>query len=246
MKYKVVLIDDDPVVLADQAQKWSEEDRVAVIGQFTGIAEAERFFRNRGMVDIIACDIDMPGVNGLEGADLLRRRCRLLVFLTGYAQYTLEAFEKRIDMYVMKPLTGRNILEILAKLENRHGYSTLADGFAEALLVTGFGTEELVQVEIRDITKIGTNGHYVDVYAPERVGTAHMSMAQVNTFLEPTDLFIRATRSLIVSLSFIKKYEKGYLYTTDGMKHRVGDVYGPGVRAFLKRHKLGRGMRAIW
>lgn len=240
MKYKVLFIDDDPVILADQAEKWAGEHRVTVVGQLTSIAEAIRFLGKRKKVDIIICDIDMPNINGIEGADLLRSKCNLLVFLTGYAEYALEAYNKLVDMYVLKPLTERNVLEIVAKLENRLGYSSLADGFAESFIVTGFGTERLICVEVKNTTKICSNGHYVDVYAPDRVGMAHMNMEQVNTFLEPTDLFTRVNQSTIISLNFMAEYDKSYLYTKDGMRYRLGDVYGPGARKFMKRHRLKR------
>jgi len=234
----MLLIDDDPVVLADQAKKWAADHRVAVVGKFTSIADAMRFLGKRKKVDMIMCDIDMPGMSGIEGADLLRNKCNLLVFLTGYADYALVAYEKLVDMYVLKPLTLRNTLEIVAKLENRMGYSPLENPFAESFLVMGHGTEQLINVAINEITKICTNGHYVDVYAPDRVGMAHMNMAEVNAFLEPADLFTQVNQSTVISLNFMDKYEKSYLYTKDGEKYRLGDVYGPAARNFLKRHRL--------
>ena len=239
MKYKVLLIDDDAVVLADQAEKWAKEHRVLVVGQFTGIADAMRFLGKRKKVDIIVCDIDMPGIDGIEGADLLQPKCNFMVFLTGYTDYALPAYKKHVDMYFMKPLTDRNVLDVLTKFENRMGYSALADGFSESFMVSGLGSEQLINVDVAKITKICTNGHYVNVYAPDLVGVAHMSMKQVVTFLAPTDLFTRVNQSTVVSFHFMDRYEKGYLYMKDKeTRYRLGDVYGPAARQFIKRHKL--------
>lgn len=239
MIYKILLIDDDPAALAYQAEKWASDHRVMVVGQFTSVADAVRFLGKRKKVHIITCDIDMPGINGIEGADLLKGKSNLLVYLTGYTHYALEAYGKRADRYLIKPLTERNLLEIVAELEDRLGYSSLADGFAESFLVVGLGTEQLINVAIKEIAKLCANGHYVDVYAPERVGIAHMSMEQLEAFLASTDLFTRVNQSTMVSLNFMDRYEKGYLYMKDEVtKYRLGDVYGPNARRFLKRHKL--------
>lgn len=239
MKYRVLLIDDDPIVLADQCEKWKDDHRVLVVGAFNSIHEARRFLRGRSKVDIILCDIEMPDMSGLEGVELLQNKCNLLVFVTGYPDYAFEAYRKNVDMYVMKPLTTKDVFRIVSKLENRLGYSSLASGFTESFLIrTPKGS--LVNVSIYDITKLCTNGHYVDVYATDLVGIAAVSLTEAMEFLEPTDLFVRVGQSTVVSLNFIARYSEGYLYVKDGNKFLLGRTYGPAVRDFLDRHQLKR------
>ncbi len=242
MKYTIVLIDDDPVVLAQQGAKFAKFPWAIVIGSFTSIAEAYQFLsKRRGKVDIICCDIDMPGINGIDGVAIVMNRTRLFVFLTGYPEFALPAYDKRADMYLLKPLTEIMVLEILGKLEGRHGYNGLPEAPTGSFLVTGLRTEQLVNVEVRDITKISANDHFVEVYAPHLIGIAHMGMDEITAYFAPTDWFIRLNRSTVVALSFIASAEKGYLYTKDGEKYPIGDVYGPQVREFLKRNQLRKG-----
>src|SRR5690606_13289118 len=96
-----------------------------------------------------------------------------------------------VDMYLMKPVSPARLLDVIEKLHRRYGLSPLADGMIDRVLVRENSRNDLVMVLIRDIAKIESNDHYVDVYthSGERVGTALMTMADVMDYFAPTDLF---------------------------------------------------------
>ena len=61
--------------------------------------------------DIVFSDIEMPGVSGLELAVRLKTLSpeTRIVFVTGYSQYAVDAFQLRVQGYVMKPLTPEQV-----------------------------------------------------------------------------------------------------------------------------------------
>ena len=65
--------------------------------------------------DIVFCDIEMPGLSGLEFAARLKTLSpeTRVVFVTGYAQYALEAFGVRAQGYALKPLTEDQVRDEL-------------------------------------------------------------------------------------------------------------------------------------
>ena len=63
--------------------------------------------------DIAFCDIEMPGLSGLEFAVRLKTLSpkTRIVFVTGYDSYAVQAFKLKVHGYLMKPLQASDVLE---------------------------------------------------------------------------------------------------------------------------------------
>ncbi len=142
----------------------------------------------------------------------------------------------------MKPVSRARLLDVIEKLHRRYGLSPLANERVDRILVTANSRNDQVVVKISDIAKIESNEHYAEIYthAGDKVGTALMTMADVMAYFAPTDLFTQVNQQCIVSLFGITGYRESYLTITTGVRFTLGDIYGPGVRAFLKRHSFRR------
>ncbi|OPJ59692.1 response regulator [Clostridium chromiireducens] len=68
--------------------------------------------------DVVFLDIEMPEINGLELANcLLEQNDELMiVFVTGYNQYALEAFEVNALDYILKPVNSNRIQKCVSRL----------------------------------------------------------------------------------------------------------------------------------
>lgn len=64
-----------------------------------------------GDIDVILMDIDMPDIKGLEAALMIREKNQdvVIIFLTGYSEYALEAFKIRANGYLLKPVSAEKI-----------------------------------------------------------------------------------------------------------------------------------------
>lgn len=73
--------------------------------------------------DICFLDIRMPGLSGLEAAQAMaedwpsERPFPLLVFVTAYEQYALQAFERAAVDYVLKPLQPERLAQTCRRLQ---------------------------------------------------------------------------------------------------------------------------------
>ena len=95
------------------------EDTVSLLAELPQIDEAKGFTRGRDALDYLAenrvelalLDIDMPGMNGMELAAVIKTRWpdTAIVFLTGYPQYAVDAFELRASGYILKPATAERL-----------------------------------------------------------------------------------------------------------------------------------------
>jgi DNA-binding LytR/AlgR family response regulator len=74
--------------------------------------------------DVLFFDIRMPGQSGLEAAAELAEEWPidtpfpLLVFVTAYDQYAIQAFEAQAVDYVLKPVRAERLLQTVTRLQN--------------------------------------------------------------------------------------------------------------------------------
>ena len=72
--------------------------------------------------DGVFLDIDMPGMDGLKTARALKELCpeTEIVFVTGYPQYAVDAFDCRAFHYLLKPLDREKALAVLGRLVRKY------------------------------------------------------------------------------------------------------------------------------
>lgn len=73
--------------------------------------------------DIIFMDIEMPHMNGMEAAEILRRfdTSSCLIFVTNMAQYAIKGYEVNAMDFIVKPVTYSGLSYRLARAVKRVG-----------------------------------------------------------------------------------------------------------------------------
>ena len=73
---------------------------------FTKQREAIEYVKTNH-IDIALLDVDMPGMNGIETAELMfQHNPRLnIVFVTGFPEYALQAFSVPVSDFIVKPVS---------------------------------------------------------------------------------------------------------------------------------------------
>ena len=102
---KVICVDDERLLMEDTVALCRKLEAVEEAVGFTRPAEALRWLENN-RADAALLDIDMPGMNGLELAAVIKKSwpATAVIFLTGYSQYALDAFEVHASGYLLKPV----------------------------------------------------------------------------------------------------------------------------------------------
>lgn len=104
--FQVIAVDDEQNALNRFERLISQDSRLKLLSTFTKPTEAAEFVKNN-QVDIAFLDIEMPGMTGLELAEVLQDYNPYIeiVFVTAYNQYALEAFRAHATGYLLKPLS---------------------------------------------------------------------------------------------------------------------------------------------
>lgn len=69
-------------------------------------------------IDIMFCDVDMPGMNGLKLADTVQdiSEDTDIVFATGYAHYSLDAWRTAAQAFILKPVGEDELKAVIHKI----------------------------------------------------------------------------------------------------------------------------------
>ena len=115
---KIIVIDDEPLLLQDCADLIAENFTVEITGKYEDPLAALDAVKHGLPVEVAFLDIHMPRMNGLELAEkLLETRPDLeIVFLTAYDEYALQAFEAGAFDYILKPLRVERLQKTMQRL----------------------------------------------------------------------------------------------------------------------------------
>ncbi len=132
MNPTALLAEDEPLLMTELASHlmsaWPELNIVAQAKN--GIKALEQIRTLRPQVAFL--DIRMPGLSGLEVAQALAEdtladeNVPLIVFITAYGEFALEAFERSAIDYLLKPVTTERLAITLQRLRSRLAESSQA------------------------------------------------------------------------------------------------------------------------
>ena len=113
---RVIIVDDERLALCQFEMETEDMPGVEVAGAFTNPVDALAYVQEHP-VEAAFLDIAMPGMNGLAWRRKLReiRPDLVVIFLTGYEQYTLDALKVKADYYLTKPYNKQDITEALER-----------------------------------------------------------------------------------------------------------------------------------
>ena len=118
-----LIAEDEPLLAAnlqaELARLWPALRVVANVGHGAAALEQALLLRP----DVVFLDIRMPGMTGLEAAQALAEdwptdvALPLIVFVTAYDQYALQAFERAAVDYVLKPVQPERLALTCARVQ---------------------------------------------------------------------------------------------------------------------------------
>lgn len=108
----IYIADDELLLLEDLRDAVTESIPTAKIKAFEWAGPLiDELKEKNDKPDIAFLDIEMPGMSGINLARELKKVSpnTKLIFVTGFAQYAVEAFSIHADGYLMKPVTSEKI-----------------------------------------------------------------------------------------------------------------------------------------
>lgn len=196
---RVLVVDDERPALDELAFLLSRDDRVGEVLTSDTATDGLRILREHD-VDCVFLDIQMPGLTGLELAQVLGRfrTPPPIVFVTAHEAHAVDAFELQAVDYVLKPVRAERLAEAVRRVvegSDRTPESQHAQIPVERGGVTRF-------VDRSTVTHVEAQGDYARLHTP---AGSHLIRVPLSTLEEDwrSAGFLRVHRSLLVSLAHI-------------------------------------------
>lgn len=170
--------------------------------------------------DLIFLDVQMPALDGFGVLDALtEERSPLVIFVTAYNEYAIQAFEVNALDYVLKPVDCERLRKAVERAKSRLAHSNHDDqldsrframledikaGSKYVKRLTIKLTGRTILLPIDEIDWIETHGNYLKVYAGRESHLIRGTMQSLETKLNP-EKFVRVHRSAIVNVEKIKE-----------------------------------------
>ena len=208
MKLNCAIIDDEPLAVELMAGYVRKTPFLTLCGSFGSGSAAFDMLRDRP-VDLLFCDIQMPGLSGMELSRMLPADTRV-IFTTAFSRYAVEGFRVNAVDYLLKPISYADFLAAAQKalewfeLKRRAGAPD--DDLRSIFVKTEY---RLRQIGFDSILYIEGLKDYVKIHVEDEPHPV-LSLMSLKSLEEqlPADRFIRVHRSYIVQPAKIRTIER--------------------------------------
>jgi two-component system, LytTR family, response regulator len=203
---RALIVDDEPHARRYLTELLEGEINVLVVGEASCGAEGMEQI-GRLLPDIVFLDIQMPDLGGLDMVERLESpNLPLFIFVTGYSEYAVRAFEVEAVDYLRKPFDKDRLV---TALDRAHRRLNLTNGEIERdagrwLTRLSIRVESgFVFVPVDQILWIEAANKYVVVHTTAGTHIARQTIQSLQGKLDPGQ-FVRIHRSTVVRKSAVR------------------------------------------
>ncbi|MAG77137.1 MAG: DNA-binding response regulator [Colwelliaceae bacterium] len=118
-KITAVIVDDEPLAIEGLKLRLENIEDVVIIGEASDGDQAIKLCQEL-QPDVLFVDLKLPGLSGLEVIQVLQSDVMpLVVIVSAYSEYALEAFELNAIDYILKPANLGRLKQTMEKVKSR-------------------------------------------------------------------------------------------------------------------------------
>lgn len=210
--YRVLIVEDEP----------EEAHRLTGLIERYGMARGEQFqvvwhasamemAADKSHYDLMLFDIDLPGIDGMEAAHLVRVYDEItpIIFVTNLAQYAVSGYEVDATGFIVKPATFGSLRMSLDRALRK-----IRQGASRSVRVS---TDEGVRVvPVSQIVWIEIKGHRITFHLEDAEDLeSYGSLSQVEKDLAEAPV-LRVSKSFVVNMDKVRRVSGPHLLLTSG------------------------------
>jgi DNA-binding LytR/AlgR family response regulator len=218
MKYKCLIVDDEPIAQQILESYISQIDSLHIAGKCSNAFEALNVLHQEH-IDILFLDIKMPSLSGLEMLKTLQNPPKVIL-TTAFSEFGVESYEFGIVDYLLKPISFERFLKAVnkivmpksANLEKEENEEKLS---SDPTFIFFKADKKIHKYYFSEILFIEGSGNYVKIHTKN-----DKPLMVLDKLIElydklPQKNFIRIHKSFIVNVSHIQKIEGNMLKIQD-------------------------------
>lgn len=232
----VLVVDDEQPALDELAFLLARDDRVGQVSCCDSATEALRVLRDEP-VDAVFVDIAMPGLTGLELAEVLARfkEPPRVVFVTAHSEHAVDAFDLQAVDYVLKPVREERLREAVRRVSDTGSAAPDDDTIPVEL---GGVTRFVSRSEVRYVE---AQGDYTRLHTASGSHLVRLPLGSLEERWGEAG-FLRIHRSLLVALAHVEevRVDAGRCsVVVGGTELQVSRRHTPVLRELLRRIRQG-------
>lgn len=213
---RVLIVDDEPLARTALAQILKSRPDVDRFDAANDAIEAQERLSKENY-DVMLLDVSMPELSGLELLTRLQHIDRpqpSVVFVTAYAQYALDAFEKHAVDYIVKPFSEERVNQALDFASHRTAseraarliellphFKTLTQPSSSKIAIKSNG--RILFIDPAEVVAVEAEGNYVLLQRQSGSDLFRESISAIAEKLKPYG-FVRIHRSVLVNAAHVK------------------------------------------
>lgn len=233
MNIKAIVVDDEIIARKAIIELIEDYQNIEVMGEASSAEEALEIIKTK-KPNVVFLDIQLPGFNGVEFVELLNRLEEkvLVVFISAYDEYALDAFEVDAVDYLMKPVSPERFAVTVERIEK-----VLAkEGVLEKVPVKEDNLLEMVDLE--EIFYFESMDKKVYLHTKEdELEVYRYNLSELESSLP--SFFARVHKSFIVNLKKVRRFSswpgsRSYFLTlSNGKEIPIGKNYKSKIKKLL-------------
>ena len=234
-----IVIDDEPHCIEELCDLIAQVPHLNLLERFSDARLAMAYLKEESHVDIIFSDINMPVLNGIEAAEIMKNYCHFLVYVTAYRDYAPEAFESKADGYLLKPVSYLAFRQEIEDLDRKfQNIIKLQRDENQFLFIKGGQKSSFIKIRYSDIIFIEAMLNYIMIHTTTGHEITYMGLKAMEDKLQLMDVFFRINKSIIISLHYLDRVDGNIARLSTGQNYQVGEKYKGVFLEFLKKHTL--------
>ena len=182
--------------------------------------------------DLLFLDIQMPGMDGMETAKLLRQKNEnmVLIFVTAIEEYVFQAFDVAAFHYLVKPFSDEKFEEVVRRAVRTIEEHSQKKPDEKYIMIQSKGSH--MKVLLKDIV-------YAEVY--NRKVVIHTRSTEIEYYGKLQKLselagadFFRTHRAYLVHFKYVQKYDANLVTMENGTALIAKQNYPEFVKQYLK------------
>lgn len=201
---RVLIIEDEAHARRYLRELLKDEPQLDIVGESSNGVQGVQQIRELSP-DIVFVDIQMPGLDGFGMIDQIAgTRPPLFVFVTGYSEYAVRAFEIEAVDYLCKPFDKERLSISVERAIRRLNSTAPSVGESQWLSRLSIKDDErIVFVPVEEIIWIEAANKYVVIHTSAGSHISRQTIQGLEDQLNPRE-FVRTHRSTLVRKAAVR------------------------------------------
>jgi two-component system, LytTR family, response regulator len=257
----VIIVDDEPAARRTLREFCAREPDLRIVGEYGDATAALEAIR-AAPPDLLFLDIQIGRHNGVELARSLGTdHAPIIVFVTAYDHYAIDAFEVNAIDYLLKPFDDERFRKALLRVRHRWEVETAAErqaALSSALgqLATAAPTPSeprarllaesggrMHMLDVADIEMVEGDKNYVRLTLGREIFHTRSTLQQAEKAIQGQPL-LRISRSCLINVNHVKEISRtlrgDFIFVlSGGATVTSSESFRDSVRRSLARFKVG-------